>query len=171
MALIINENYKFQNVNLKSGSVYSFNYANFLNDPSPLILNLHCIFGTHPNTGNQWRLAQAINLNYIPRRDRIIFAKEWEIAWNYSKSISLTWNHIKKHYPYIEHGIRRYLLSPSYIISNLREIPKEDYDKEIAKSMFKDYSDQIKRSIIVKWRKMHGSGRKVNTGNPYKNGR
>lgn len=171
MSLIIHESYRFQNLTLKSGGVYSFNYSNFLNDPQPLILNLHVITGTHETSGKQWNLISAINLNYVPRKDRFVFAKDWQTAWEYSKNISLTWQHIKRHFPYIEHGIRRYLVRPNYLISNLVEIPKEKYEEVIAKSMFKDYSDQIRRSIIVKWRKAVGSGRKVNTGNPYKNGR
>lgn len=170
MSLILHENFNFHGVNLKSGGIYRFNYANFLNDPEPLILNLHVITGTHPTSGRQWNLIQAINLNYIPRKDRIVFSKDWRIAWEYSKNISLTWQHIKRHYPYIEFGVRRYLIRPDYIISNLKDIKKEDFDGVIAKSMFKDYSDYIKRQIIAKWRKVRGSGRKVNTGNPYKNG-
>jgi len=70
MALKIDYTFRHAGITFKSGHFYSFRYNAWRNDPKPLIILLYRITGIHPSTGHQWRLIQAINLNYIPRSHR-----------------------------------------------------------------------------------------------------
>lgn len=75
MPLRISYRKKHKGTTLQSGHFYKFKYVAFENDPSPMVIFLNAIEGLHPRTGHQWRLIQAINLNYIPRRDRRRFVE------------------------------------------------------------------------------------------------
>lgn len=144
---------KHHNVTLKSGNMYNFKYAAYENDPTPTILFINAIKGLHPNTGHQWRLIQGINMSYIPRKDRKRFIEVWKNEMKKGSSMDITWKKIKSKYPYIQYGIRRYMLKPTYYMRNLRWISPEDWEKEVIKSWHKDFSSSLKRAIASKLKK------------------
>ncbi len=154
MALRIYYNVRQEKEILRSGDCYSFRYTAFENDPEPLILFLNGIYGLHPNTGHQWRLIQGINLNYIPRAKRKEFVKVWRKVMSTGKSFKVTWQYIKRTFPFVVPAIRRYLLFPRYYIRNVKYIPPDKYDDEIVRSWWKDFSKIGKRRIYSKIKKM-----------------
>lgn len=154
--------FKHDSVQFKSGHFYKFKYDGYENDPNPTIVLLYAIKGIHPKTGNQWNLMQALNLNYIPKKDRKIFVKIWKKHMEKTKSIKLTWHMITKQYPYLKASIRRYLLKPKYYVRKCEAISFDDIDKEVVKSWHKDYSSVIKRKFASKMKRLF-VGSKKNT--------
>lgn len=150
MALKIHFKKKSQGVTWKSGSFYSFKYSAYQNDPEPTYLHLNSFSGFHPKTGRQWRFHQGINISYIPRRDRKRFVDVWRKEFEKSGNPKVTWDKIKTRYPYIQAGIRRYFYSPSYYIRNAREIPPEQWDREVVRSFAKDFSKTIRRKVAAR---------------------
>lgn len=149
MGLVVKHRKKHNGVVFKSGFVYEFHYSAFENDPQPLIIFLNAIEGKHPNTGNQWRLIQGINLHYIPRKDRKKFIDLWMSNLLLSNgNIKLTWKMVKARYPYLQLGIRRYLLNPKYYIRNPREIPVDRIESLVKGSMWKDFSGALNRKLV-----------------------
>ena len=134
---------KFKGVNLKSGYFYKFKYRPYRLDPNPVIIFLHGIEGIHPNSGHQWRLFQAINFTYVPRGMRKKFLKDWMNQLEKPGNIRLNWQKILGRYPIIKMGIRRYQFKPSDYITNLEEIPLDRIQKEVTKTMVKDFSKKI----------------------------
>jgi hypothetical protein len=160
--MAINASYKFKHAGImwKSGHLVEFSYSAFEHDPKPLTFVLYSLKGTHPNTGHHWNLVQCINLNYLPRSIRQQFVTQWTTAFNKSKgNMKITWEMIKTQYPYIDHFCRRYLLSPNYYIRSAREISLEDAQKEVVRSLVKDYSKWIMRKVGTIARKIQ-MGRK-----------
>lgn len=121
------------------------------------------IEGIHPNTGHQWRIIQALNMHYVPRAMRKRFIKIWKKELEKSKNIKFTWRKVLAKYPYLKMGIRRYFFKPPYYIQNIEEIPYDKIEKEVVKSLFKDFSSKVKRKIISRIRKTFGS-RNANKG-------
>lgn len=153
MALKIYKRIKFHNETFRSGHMYTFSYAAYENDPTPTILFINAIKGLHPNTGHQWRLIQGINMSYIPRKDRRRFVEIWKREVDKGSSLDITWKKIKSQYPYIQFGIRRYMLKPTYYIKNLKYVPPDKWEKEIIRSWHKDFSSALKRKIASRLKK------------------
>ncbi len=150
MSLKIYKEYTHNRVKLVTGHAYSFKYAAYANDPSPIVFLISTIRGIHPNTGHQWRLIQGINISYIPRADRKRFIEIWKREMTYTNARpEFSWEKIKRQFPYIQHGIRRYMLKPNYYIRDLREVPTEMYEDIIIKSWSKDFSSAIKRRVAA----------------------
>jgi len=161
MALKVHYKFKQHGVDLTSGYYYIFNYSAFENDPEPIVLYLNTITGTHPKTKRQWRFHQGINLNYLPRTERLAFVENWnrEILKN-KGNVKLTWNKVQVKYPYMKAFIRRYFYTPAYYIRNLKYIPPEAANDVIVKSYFKDYSSYVKRRVASHFRQDQMKGQK-----------
>jgi len=160
MGLKIRYQKRSHGVTWKSGYVYNFKYTAYENDPSPITIFLNEISGIHQNTGHQHRYIQCINLTYVPRKDRKRFIKTWKDQLQKTKSVKLTWNKVKSNFPYIQLGIRRYMTKPAYYIRNAREIPIEDWEKEVVGSLIKDFSKTIKRKLASRLKSMFAGKRK-----------
>lgn len=144
---------RFSNVNVKSGYIYTFKYRAWANDPKPTVIMMYALEGIHPNTGHQWRFFQAINFTYIPRAQRMMFAKEWKIVFQRTGgNIRLTWELVKRRYPFMQNAVRRYFFRPNYYITNLKEIPFDDMEKYIISTWSKDFSKKVKSTLINKFR-------------------
>lgn len=137
-----------------SGYFYSFKYTNYENDPYPIIIFINAIKGVNKSTGHEWNLIQGINLNYVPRRDRKKFADLWMKEMERTNNAKLTWEKVKTRYPYIKHGIRRYLLKPSSYIHNPKTINFEDVQNAVVKSWGKDFSHTLRRKTLSKIKKL-----------------
>jgi len=159
MPLRISYKKSHKGTTLQSGHFYKFKYVAFENDPSPMVIFLNAIEGLHPRTGHQWRLIQAINLNYIPRRDRKRFVETWQKELKRSRNIKFTWDRVKSQYPYIQAGIRRYMLKPKYYIRDLTYIPKEAVEQEVIGAWHKDFSFALKRKLVSLKRAFLGTRR------------
>jgi hypothetical protein len=114
---------------------------------------MYALEGIHPNTGHQWRFFQAINFTYIPRSQRMMFAKEWKIIFERTNgNVRLTWELVKKRYPFMQNAVRRYFFKPNYYITSLKEIPFDNMEKYIISTWSKDFSKKVKSSLINKFR-------------------
>lgn len=155
---------QFKGVKLKSGYFYKFKYRPYENDPTPTIIFMHSIEGLHPNTGHQWRLFQTLNFTYIPRAMRKRFMKVWLKELDRPGNIKFTWQKVLGKYPYLKKGIRRYQFKPAGYITNLEEIPIEEIEKEVVKTLSKDFSKKITvglRGLLAKRRKAVEKKKKV----------
>lgn len=133
----------YEGVRLKSGHFYKFKYRPFRRDPRPLIIFMHSIEGTHEKSGHQWRLFQAINFTYVPRAMRKRFLKVWLDEMDKPGNIKFTWQKVLRKYRYIQMGIRRYQFKPAGYITGLEEIPRDRIEKEVIKSLSKDFSKSV----------------------------
>jgi hypothetical protein len=139
---------------MRSGHIFQFKYKNFQNDPKPTVIVLYAIKGTHPNTGHVWNLLQCVNFTYIPRSYRKQFVKAWKPILEYYKGDTiLTWEHIKRRYPYMEIAVRRYLLDQQ-LMTEMREIPVENIDDVVVSTWANDYSKQVLMSMLSKYKKV-----------------
>jgi hypothetical protein len=150
MALNIQWSWKKGGETIKSGEFCTFSYSAWQNDPEPVCIFINKITGIHENTGHQWRLIQGISLNYIPRRDRKRFVKDWYNYMSKNKSAKFTWQLVKRRYPYIQHAIRRFQIKPDYYISNFRKLEGEEIGQEVVRNWGKDFSKFLKRKILQK---------------------
>lgn len=133
------------------------------NDPEPTLILMYRIRGTHPNTGHQWRLIQGINLTYIPRPQRKAFVQAWvkEMENNGGRA-DFTWDRVQNQFPYMTHAVRRYLLKPTYYITNVKPIPLEDMESVVVSTWSKDFSKKLRTDLASKYRKV--MARKNQTG-------
>lgn len=160
MALKIYKKFTHNKVRMKSGRFYKFNYIPYQNEPQPHGILLYGIFGINPSTNHQWRLFQLLSLTYLPRRDRKRFIEEWKREWERSNgNVELTWEMVKRRFPYIQHTIRRYQTKPNYYVNRLEEIPYENWEAEVVKSWHKDFSSQIFRRVGAGLRRLFGGRR------------
>lgn len=149
MALKIHYKKRSQGITWKSGHIYKFSYSNYEHDPNPTYIHLYSFSGYHPNTGRQFRFHQGLNLSYIPRRYRKRFIEIWKEEMQKNKSVKLTWEMVKRRFPYLEEAIRRYFYSPAYYIRGAKEIPIDRWEEEVVKSMAKDFSDIARRKLAA----------------------
>jgi len=169
MALRFKFRQKFQGQEFISGRIYNFSYTAYEHDPSPLIIFLYWVEGTHPTTRRQWRFIQAINLNYISRSNRKAFVENWINTLYTTRDVKLTWNTVKRRYPEMTFATRRYFYSPNYYIKALKTITLEQTEKEIVGSLVKDFSTKTRIAVWTGLRKlqktyssiMHNRGRRT----------
>lgn len=154
MAIRRNYSKKFKGVNVKSGYIYRFKYQAWENDPNPVVIMMYSLEGNHPNTGHQWRFFQAINFTYIPRSMRKQFAQAWMREFTRTRNPKFTWEKVKSQYPYIQNAVRRYFIKPTYYITDLEEIPFDQWEKVIVSTWSKDFSKKVKASLINKFRRV-----------------
>lgn len=148
MALKMSFKHKHGKVTMLSGNFYKFKYQGFQHDPEPHIIFINKIEGIHPTTGHEHRYIQAINLSYIPRQDRKKFVDDWILNYSKSKNIKFTWQLIKKKYPYIQFGIRRYFWKPPYYMSKMEHLDTIDkINKAIVGNWAKDFSKKLKMKL------------------------
>ena len=137
----------------RSGHIYTFRYKNFENDPTPTVLCLYAIKGINPNTGHRWNLMQAINLNYIARHDRKRFLHIWlDILEKNHGNIRLTWETVLRRFPYLAIACRRYLLDRK-MFADLKELELDDIESIVVSTWAKDYSRQVQRTLLKKYKK------------------
>lgn len=115
---------------------------------------MYSLEGTHPRTGHQWRILQAINFTYIPRKIRKRFAKDWVATMNRTNNPKFTWQLVERKYPDLKIAVRRYFFKPSYYISNLKEIPQDELEKAIVSTFTKDFSKKVKRALLSKFKRV-----------------
>lgn len=154
MAVRRNYSKTFKGVKVKSGHIYRFKYQAWENDPSPTVIMMYALEGNHDRTGHQWRFFQAINFTYIPRPIRKQFAEAWMKEFTRSKNVKFTWEKIKIQYPYIQNAVRRYFIKPTYYITDLEEVPFDQWEKAIVSTWSKDFSKKVKSSLINKFRRV-----------------
>ncbi len=148
MAIKMSYTHKHGNVTMRSGEFYKFKYQGYKHDPSPHVIFINKLEGIHPTTNNQWRFMQCINLNYIPRQDRRKFVDDWIKLQTKSKDTKITWQLIKRKYPYIAFGIRRYFWKPPYYIGKLEHLDTIDkIEKTIVGNWAKDFSKMIRMKL------------------------
>ena len=160
MAIKIHFKRKSHGVTWQSGRMYTFNYTAYENDPKPIFLFLYAYSGHHPNTGYQWRTLMGININYLPRKIRKKFIKDWAKVFSKNKKPQIQWQQLVTKYPYLKEFTRRFFYKPNYYIKNAQEIPFDDWNKMVGKSFAKDFSSKIMRKIKSKGRKWFGRGKK-----------
>ncbi len=153
MALSFDHRFKMSGIWWTSGHVYTFRYSSWIHDPTPTIVLLHRTRGIHPNTGHQHRYITGINLSYIPRSHRRLFAMVWVEEYERTNgNTRLTWEMVKRQFPFLQYGIRRYLTKPAYYIQNPREIPFEHLEDAIVDTWSKDFSKKLKVDLMKKYR-------------------
>lgn len=156
MAINVRYRKKFKNVLLKSGYLYSFKYRGWGEDPKPTIILMGWYEGRHPNTGHEWHFIQGINFFYIPRSHRKNFAKMWTDKFSSLgdrqkvNQLRFTWPMIKRRFPFMDVAVRRYFWKPTYYISDLKEIPFDNWDEAIVGTWAKDYSKKFQAATIGK---------------------
>ena len=160
MTLKIHYKKTVQGVQFRSGHMYNFKYVAAQNDFSPNFLFLYAFSGYHPNTGRQWRFLQGISISYLPRKIRKQFIKDWKKEFGKGKNLKITWKSLTRKYPYLGEFTRRYFYSPSYYLRKIRHIPLENWEKEIVKSMLKDFSSIIKRKLASRLKSIFTGKRK-----------
>jgi len=156
MALKFKFNRRLHGVMLNSGRIYKFAYSAYQHDPTPLIIFLYWVEGTHPTTKRQWRFIQAINLNYISRSYRKQFVEQWVNSLYTTRNVRITWSLLKSRWPELAFATRRYFYSPSYYIKGLRSIPLENVEKEVVGSLAADYSNRMRIGFWSKMKQWQG---------------
>ena len=154
---------RYQGVNMASGHFYRFKYRPYEHDKEPVVLFLHFITGTHPNSGHQWRLFQAINFHYIPRGMRKRFISQWLKLTERPGKVKLNWQKVVARFPYIAPGIRRYQFKPTTYISGLEEIERDQIQKVVVKGLVKDFSKRVTiglRGLFARKKKQREQKRK-----------
>ena len=142
-------------VTWRSGQIYRFKYRPFENDPEPTIILMYTLEGIHPKSKRQWRFLQAINFTYIPRADRMRFAKEWRrVLGNHPtpQRLHFTWKTVKRRYPYLQTAIRRYFYDPKNRIQDPIEVPFDQMEKYIVSTYSKDFSKKVVSALVNKFR-------------------
>jgi len=167
MSLTIDLNFKLNGIVWQSGHVYRFRYNAWQHDPEPTLILLYRIRGYHPTTGHEWRVIQGINLSYVPRTFRKIFAATWVNEYEYTNgNTQFTWERVKRQFPYIEMGIRRYMYKPTYYIQNPEEVPYEMLEDVIIDTWAKDFSKKVKIDLMRKYNAVKKDVKKHNL-NPF----
>jgi hypothetical protein len=157
---------KIGGVTFKSGGIYKFDYKAWEHDPRPVIIFMYAFSGTHPNTKRQWRFIQGINFTYVPRAFRRLFATIWISKYGNATEfkrgqLDFTWNMVLRAYSYLRPAVRRYFYDPGYYITNVEEVPFEDWEKEIMSTMSKDFSKKVRGALKQKFKKAVGGLRKI----------
>lgn len=150
MGLVRRYKKDYQGVKMKSGYFYKFKYKPYQRDPRPLIILMHSIEGINVKANgkkHQWRLFQAINFTYVPRAMRKRFLKVWLDEMDKPGQMKFHWQKVLRKYPYIKMGIRRYQYTPQAYITNLEEIPRDRIEKEVIKTLSKDFSKTVATRI------------------------
>ncbi len=163
MALKQTYQFKFKNIFWKSGYIYKFRYNAYRHDPTPTIILLYKITGRHPNTGNQWNLIQGINFTYIPRSHRRLMSMQWVNHMESSRgNVQFTWNNVKRQFPYLRFGIRRYMLNPNYRIQEPIEVPFDDMEDAIVDTFSHDFSKKVQVDLANKFNRIQKNIKKTN---------
>lgn len=153
MALTLDLNFRLNGIQWSSGHVYTFRYNAWQHDPEPTFILMYRIRGIHPNTGHQWRLIQGINLSYIPRSHRRLFAMLWVQEYERTGgNTQFTYKNVQRQYPFMKYGTRRYLTKPSYYIQRPQEVPFEQLEDAIVDTWSKDFSKKVKIDLMKKYR-------------------
>jgi hypothetical protein len=167
--LKVDYTFRFNGLTWQSGYFYTFRYRAYQSDPIPLIILFYRITGINPSTGHQWRLIQGINMNYIPRSHRRLFLMQWQNYYETSRgNIKFTYEQMKRQYPYLRYGIRRYLTKPVYYIQKPYEIPMDKVEEAVLSTFDKDFSHKIKLELAKKYKEVSSNikahNRKVKKG-------
>ncbi len=163
MALKFDYNFKSHGINWSSGYIYRFRYNAYRHDPTPTIILMSRTTGIHPNTGHQHRYISGINFTYIPRSHRRLFAMQWKNTMEMSNgNVQFTWNDVKRRYPYLRFGIRRYVLKPVYRIQEPIQVPFDDMEDAIVDTFSKDFSKKVQVDLANKFNRIQKNIKKTN---------
>ncbi len=168
MALQIHPTKRMKGTTFRSGRIYKFKYANWRNDPEPLIIFMYAFSGTHPKTGREWRFFQAINFTYVPRSYRRLFATLWisrfgnaTMYTRQGRNLIFDWERVKQDYPFLMPAVRRYFYTPNYLITDTREVPFQDWESAIMSTMSKDFSKKVRAALRNKYLDALGGFRRI----------
>lgn len=141
----------------------SFEYSNFENDRTPLILYINTKFGLNESTGHLHQYIEGINLHYIPLQYRQKFMKDW-LELNKERmfvknNFYVFWAKLVKRFPYLEPAFRRYFYYPTSYIKRAKKIT----NAEITKILEYDLSEYKKESDLTFIKKYKEFNRNVNS--------
>lgn len=157
MALNVHFIKRSQGIDWKCGHMYKFTYRGYGEEPNPTYLHLYSFSGYHPNTGRQWRFHQGISISYLPRKVRKEFVEDWKREFlRNNGNMRLTWHFLVRKYPYLKEFTRRFFYTPNYYITNAKEIPLDDWEKEVVKTWTQDFSSRIFRKLGAGVRRLWG---------------
>ncbi len=163
MAIKLVNKFKFKNLTWKSGYVYTFRYNAYRNDPTPTIILMYRVHGINPNTGHMHNYIQGINFTYIPRSHRMLFGMQWQNAMERTRgNATFSWELVKRQFPYLRYGIRRYLLTPNYRIQNPIGIQINDMEDAITDTWSKDFSKKVRVDMVNKYKRIKDNTKKHN---------
>ncbi len=167
MAIRVEQKFRMNGISWQSGHVYTFRYNAWQHDPHPTIVLMGRYTGLHPNTGHQWRLIQGINLSYVPRSHRRLFAIQWIQEYERTGGDTrFTWQIVKRRFPFLQYAVRRYLFKPAYYIQKPIEIQFEDLEDAIIDTWAKDFSKKIRIDLMKKYHAVRSNVKKHNV-NPF----
>jgi hypothetical protein len=157
---------KIGGVTFKSGGIYKFDYSNWQHDPRPVIIFMYAYRGYHPNTGREWRFIQGINFTYVPRAFRRLFATIWISKYGAATTfkrgqLDFTWDMVLRSYRYLRPALRRYFYTPNYYMTNIEEVPFENWEKEIMSTMSKDFSKKVRGALKQKFKSALGGFKSI----------
>lgn len=69
---------------------------------------------------------------------------------------------MKRRYPWLRFGIRRYLTKPTYYIQNAIEIDFENIEEAVLSTYDKDFSAKLKQELVGKYRRVKDRTKKQN---------
>lgn len=136
----------FRGVTVRSGFFYNFRYSRWQHDPTPIIIPMYHLSGTHPTSGKQWNLFQAINFSYVPKKIRKRFLDDWIKVYSVTNNPKFTWKICKNRYPDIKFAVRRYVTKPPNVIQNLKEVPLDLIHAAVKTKWTKDFSKRIAKA-------------------------
>ena len=128
---------------------------------------MYRVSGLHPNTGHQHRYIQGINLSYVPRSHRRLFAIQWIQEYERTNGDTrFTWQIVKRRFPFLQYAVRRYMFKPAYYIQNPIEIQFENMEDAIIDTWAKDFSKKVRIDLMKKYHSVKQNVRKHNV-NPF----
>jgi hypothetical protein len=154
MAIQYNFQKRIHGISLNSGDIIKFAYTGYEEDPTPLCIFLYSTSGYHPRTRHEHHYLQGINLNYVSRHNRKQFVRDWIERHNKTQNTRLTYNYMKSLYPYMDSITRRYFWKPSYYLRKLEKISLDKIESEVVGSLYKDYSQALRRQYFSGIRKL-----------------
>lgn len=163
----LNRYVKVNDILLKPGNFYQFNYLNYENDPKPLIYYLNYRDAINIKTKKYHKYIQGINFHYIPMGNRIRFVANWLKFVEMNKSILLSnflqlWTQLVRRYPFLENAYRRYLLEPKGLMRNMYHIKTDLVVPMVKGSLEKDFTFNDRLIFLKKYREFNKT---VNTNN------
>jgi hypothetical protein len=77
-------------------------------------------------------------------------------------NVQFTYNIMKRQYPWLKYGIRRYMTKPNYYVKNAVEIDAENIEEAVLSTYDKDFSNKVKQELVSKYRRVMDRTKKNN---------
>lgn len=162
MAITYSLKKKINNVQFRSGHIYTFRYSHWHNDPNPTIILMGITSGYHPNTGHEHHYLSAINFTYVPRQHRKAFARIWKTEFERNNgNVEFIWPLVQARFPYLEHAVRRYWYKPRYMLTNIKHIPLENIEEVVVSTWSKDFSKKLRTDLARKYTRVQTKKRRT----------